>query len=212
MAQFMGVPGPSQDEFNALSGQVTALNGKTFSTPQNSTNFNNITTAGAYCFDWIANGTTYNRPVNQGGLLLVSIGYNAEIKTQQYTDTNGKVYIRGYHDNAWTSWQELALNGLQSGTNNISGVICAGYNTGSGNYVDFFIPINTNGKTVTSITVDNSSSIFLPSKRIDFSSAPTVIVQETVKNGIRGEIQYATTQTANVCATLYLVGIKIVCS
>lgn len=28
MAQFMGVPGPSQDEFNALSGQVSTLNSK----------------------------------------------------------------------------------------------------------------------------------------------------------------------------------------
>ena len=28
MAQFIGVPGPSQDEFNALSGQVEALNSK----------------------------------------------------------------------------------------------------------------------------------------------------------------------------------------
>lgn len=27
MAQFMGVPGPSQEEFDALSDQVTALNG-----------------------------------------------------------------------------------------------------------------------------------------------------------------------------------------
>ena len=28
MAQFMGVPGPSQEEFDALSGRVTALNSK----------------------------------------------------------------------------------------------------------------------------------------------------------------------------------------
>ena len=202
----------SSGSLNKLNSDITTLNNKSFSRPANDTNFNNITVAGAYCFSWVSSGTTYNRPVNQGGMLLVSIGYNAEVKTQQYTDTNGKVYARGYHDGAWTSWQELALNGLQSGTNNIGGVICAGYNTGSGNYVDFFIPIATNGKTVTSITASSSTSIFLPSKRIDLSSTPTITVQETVKNGIRAEIQYATTQTSNVCATLYLVNVNIVCS
>lgn len=92
-----------------LQAQITDLNNKVFYRPANNTNFNSISVAGAYCFSWIQNGTTYNRPVNQGGLLVVSIGYNAETMTQQYTDTNGKVYARGYHDGAWTSWQEFAL-------------------------------------------------------------------------------------------------------
>ena len=93
-----------------LADAVNALNSKSFDRPENSTNFNNISVAGAYCFSWIQNGTTYNRPVNQGGLLVVSIGYGAETMAQQYTDTNGKVYARGYHDGAWTAWQELAIS------------------------------------------------------------------------------------------------------
>ena len=124
-------------------------------------------------------------------------------------DANGNLKDSGHKHS------DYALNsniGLISGTNNIGGVICAGYTTGSGNYVAFFIPISTNGKTVTSVTVDDSSAVFLPTKRVDFSSAPTVTIQGTVKNGIRAEIQYPTTQTSNTCATLYLVNVTIVCS
>ena len=102
--------------------------------------------------------------------------------------------------------------GLQSGTNNIGGVICAGYNTGSGNYCDAFIPINTNGKTVTSVSADDSSCIFLGASRIDFSSAPTISVLGQTDFGVRVEISYPSAKTSNVCATVYLVALKIVCS
>lgn len=99
----------SQADVNTLNDNFTTLNNKSFKVLPATTNFNDITTAGAYCFDWVSGGTNYNRPVNQGGLLNVDIGSDTYTKSQHYTDSNGRVFARGYHDGAWTSWQELAL-------------------------------------------------------------------------------------------------------
>lgn len=107
---------------------------------------------------------------------------------------------------------EQAINALQSGENSIGNIVCAGYNTGSGNYVAAFIPINTNGKTITAVTATAETVVFTPSGRVPFSSAPTITVTSVLRNGVLVEISYPSTQTANVCASVYLINTKIMCS
>lgn len=107
---------------------------------------------------------------------------------------------------------EQAINALVSGENSIGNIICAGYNTGSGNYVSAFIPINTNGKTITAVTATADTVVFTPSGRVPFSNAPVISVTSVFRNGVLVEITYPSTQTANVCASVYLINTKITCS
>lgn len=80
MAQFMGVPGPSQDEFNALSGQVTALNGKILNR-QNRTYVSTVSAFNEYCTnlsvgvgaDVAATGDVMNDIVGINGFGIMSI-------------------------------------------------------------------------------------------------------------------------------------------
>lgn len=104
------------------------------------------------------------------------------------------------------------IAGLQSGANYISSIICAGYNTGSGNYVDVFVPVNTNNKTVTSVTAGSTSVIFDANGRNTFTSAPTIAIVETTKFGIRIDITYESTKTQNIPANAYLLGVTINCT
>ena len=107
---------------------------------------------------------------------------------------------------------EQAINALVSGENNIGNIICAGYNTGSGNYVSAFIPINTNGKTITAVTATAETVVFTPSGRVPCSNAPAISVTSVFRNGVLVEIAYTSTQTANVCASVYFINAKITCS
>ena len=103
-------------------------------------------------------------------------------------------------------------NYLKSGTNNIGNIIVPGYNTGSGNYIDCFVPCSTGGKTVTAASASASSLVYLPSKRVSYSSAPTITVLATTAYGVRLELAYPSTETANIAGTVYLVGLTITCS
>ena len=103
-------------------------------------------------------------------------------------------------------------NYLKSGTNNIGNIIVPGYNTGSGNYIDCFVPCSTGGKTVTAASASSSTLAYLPTKRISFSSAPTITVLETNAYGVRLEIAYPSTETANITGTVYLVNLVLTCS
>lgn len=102
--------------------------------------------------------------------------------------------------------------GLQSGANYMGNIICAGYNTGSGNYVDVFVPVNTNNRTVLSATVSAESAIFDDTGRQIFTSAPTISILETTKFGIRLEIVYESTKTPYVPASAYLISLNINCT
>lgn len=113
-----------------------------------------------------------------------------------------------YQLNAYT--KDIA--GLQSGSNYISSIICAGFNTGSGNYVSVFIPVNTNNKTVSSVTASSTSAIFDVNGRSLFTSAPTITIEDTIKSGIRIEISYESARTPNIPANAYLVGVRINCT
>lgn len=101
---------------------------------------------------------------------------------------------------------------LKSGINSIGNIILAGYITGSGNYVDAFIPINTCGKTVTSISASKNTSVFTIDGNIRFSSAPTITLVERTDFGLRIDVTLPSTQTPNRNATVYLVALSVVCS
>lgn len=102
---------------------------------------------------------------------------------------------------------------LKSGTNSIGNIILAGYITGSGNYMDAFIPINTCGKTVTSISANaNLSAVFTIDGSVLFPSGPTITVMGITDFGIRIEVTLPTAQTANRTASIYLAGLKVICS
>ena len=104
------------------------------------------------------------------------------------------------------------ISALNTGSNFIAEMICSGYNSGSGNYAELFIPINTNGKTITAVTATSNSAIFLPSERVLFSNPPTITVRGTYKNGVHIEIQYDTTKTANICISALLTSVTLTCS
>ena len=111
-----------------------------------------------------------------------------------------------------TALNSKITNYLKSGTNNIGNIIVPGYNTGSGNYIDCFVPCSTGGKTVTAASASASTLVYLPTKRISFSSAPTITVLETNAYGVRLEIAYPSTETANITGTVYLVNLMLTCS
>ena len=89
------------DAINTLSEQLENY----YKSPTTTTDFNNITSDGIYKFDWTSNGSTYHRPANQGGQLIVCV--KDTIKTQIYMTSSTEMFIRGYHDNAWESWKKL---------------------------------------------------------------------------------------------------------
>ena len=104
------------------------------------------------------------------------------------------------------------IEGLKTGINYVGNIFCAGYNTGSGNYVDVFVPINTNGRTVSSADALAGSIAFIPSGKIDFSNPPAISVLEYTNFGIRLEIAYTSAQNSNIPATMYLLGLTVTCS
>lgn len=125
---------------------------------------------------------------------------------RQVADAEGKLA------DAVNALNSQMTNYLKSGTNNIGNIIVPGYNTGSGNYIDCFVPCSTGGKTVTAASASASSLAYLPTKRISFSSAPTITVLETNAYGVRLEVAYPSTETANITGTVYLVNLVLTCS
>lgn len=111
-----------------------------------------------------------------------------------------------------TSLNSKITNVLNSGQNLIGNIILPGYNTGSGNYFDFFVPCNTGGKTVTSASLENTTIIHLATTLINFSSAPEVTVMGQTAYGVRLEVRYSSPNTPNVCGTIYAIELKLTCS
>ena len=78
----------------------------------------------------------------------------------------------------------------------------AGFNTGSGNYVDFFIPIIiSNTRTVSSVSF--KGSVFFGTTRYNVSNITSVEVISVARNGLLCEFTYPSTQTQNVQAMVY---------
>lgn len=119
----------------------------------------------------------------------------------------------GHHEVYQLNTYTKGIAGLQSGANHLGNIMCAGYNTGSGNYISVFIPVNTNGMTVSSVTASSSeSAIFDGTGRQLFTSALTINILETTQFGIRIEIRYESTKTPNIIANAYLAGLTINCT
>lgn len=100
---------------------------------------------------------------------------------------------------------------LKSGETTVGNIICAGYNTGSGNYFDFFVPIEAKGLTPISASASSDTAIFTPTGRISFSSQPSITVAASIDNGVLLELHYPSTQTPNICGTIYAIALRIVC-
>lgn len=98
-----------------------------------------------------------------------------------------------------TALNSKITNSLKSGQNLIGNIIVPGYNTGSGNYFDFFVPCSTGGKTVTSASLADSTAIHLPTTIANFSSAQEVRVSGQTDYGVKLEVRYPSTNTPNIC-------------
>ena len=82
--------------------------------------------------------------------------------------------------------------------------ICAGYNSGSGNYVDFFAPMMIKpGLTITSAKLKANSSIFYGTTRENISSETNVSATSIQRFGVYLEMQYSSSRTANVLANVH---------
>lgn len=101
---------------------------------------------------------------------------------------------------------------ISEGTYNIGPTICSGFNTGSGNYCDFFLPIIYDISKTYTVTFDNISCMF-GDTRLNLSSSQTeIVIIDKAKTGLYLEIQYPSTQTMSVLANVYITGLKITCS
>ena len=173
---------------------------------------NNYKTPGVYA---ISTGVT-NIPDNKPWGILEVLAVRQDTIEQKYYNKT-QIFVRELRDGTWSTWEELALNSkitnvLKSGQNRIGNIILPGYNTGSGNYFDFFVSCSTGGKTVTSASLVNGTSIYLPTTVANFSSAPEVTVLEQTAYGVRLEVRYPSTNTPNVCGTIYAIELKLTCS
>ena len=122
-----------------------------------------------------------------------------------------KEFKTPYNDNL-AKIDAVGGSALKSGTNSLGSVILAGYNTGSGNYVDACVPIIRNGKTITGVSMSSDTIVYTPTGRVDFSSAPTVTILSQNDKFVRIEVAYPSTQTKNISVTLYAVNLQITCS
>lgn len=111
-----------------------------------------------------------------------------------------------------TALNSKITNSLKSGENFIWNIIACGYNTGSGNYFDFFVPCSTGGKTVTSASIADDSIVYLPTNVASFPSTPNVTVIGQTDYGVRLEVKYPSTNTPNICGTIYAINVKLTCS
>jgi hypothetical protein len=90
----------------------------------------------------------------------------------------------------------------ESGTYTLEGVF-TGFNTGSGNYIDFFVPVYfAKSLTVTSARFVTSASIFFGTTRMNLSVPVSLTVSKVMRNGLLLEMNYSSTQTQNVQATI----------
>ena len=164
----------------------------------------------------MANTTNLNlkKPLGTEQALIADINGNMDILDSTIGAPSSASAVSGANAFAKINTVNSKISAyLKSGTNNIGRVILSGYITGSGNYIDVFLPLNTSGKTVTSVTAveSNETRLFTVDGTVSFSSAPTISLVEKTNFGLRLEIALPSTQTPNRTATIYLI-LTIVCS
>ena len=79
------------------------INSKLYSMPSNTVDLNSLENTIAV-LEWEADGASHNRPVNQGGLVVSSA--RGSTRAQLFLAYNGRLFVRGYYDNAWVGWIE----------------------------------------------------------------------------------------------------------
>ena len=79
-------------------------------------------------------------------------------------------------------------------------VITAGYNTGSGNYFDFFLPLNVDMNKTYAVTLSEVAIQYSNLKLSSYFGTCTVMGKQV--NGLRCEIRFTQTQTSNIPGTL----------
>jgi hypothetical protein len=101
---------------------------------------------------------------------------------------------------------------LRPGETYVGRMICAGYNTGSGNYVDLFLPVPVApGVSVISVTASSSdSAIYTSSGMLKFQDNTAEVVLYNAY-GIVVEFRYASTQSYNIPVSGLLVNVKVTC-
>lgn len=150
--------------------------------------------------------STSTLPAGTINVTLFFPGVNGEVVIQTLAD----VYSKSQVDQK-IAQSTANVSTLKSGETTVGNIICAGYNTGSGNYFYFFVPISAKGLTPISASASSDTVIFTPTGRIPFSSQPSITIRGSMHNGVLLEVGYPSTQTPNICGTIYVINLKIVC-
>jgi hypothetical protein len=133
---------------------------------------------------------------------------------KQSSDELDKVelYANSFIENGTALSDKYASN-LRPGMTFINKMICAGYNTGSGNYVDLFIPVPVApGVSVTSVTASTSgSTIYTSSGPISLQNATAEVLSYNTY-GIVAEFRYSSTQMKSIPVSGLLINVKVTCT
>ena len=101
---------------------------------------------------------------------------------------------------------------LHKGDNTFDFCIASSYITGSGNYVNFFIPVQIpDGLTVSGVTLGSDSACKYNGNTISIVARPVTILGQN-KLGVWCECSFSATQTANSVATCAISNFTITCS
>ena len=114
---------------------------------------------------------------------------------------------------------KIVASGLSTGSNSLTApsgayITFAGYVTGSGNYVDVFIPCDTSRITsVTSVKLGSYATLFTTSTAIEISGSTAVEYAKT-SLGIHAEFATGSTLTSdkNRVASVRTTSVTIVCA
>ena len=123
------------------------------------------------------NGTNYHRPVNSGGCLITSCSTTGVSPTYQqlYFTYLGEIFMRGYHDNAWTDWNQVIH------TSNLRDNALTLFNT----------PMLANGTNVNSVTTYGCYGIESIQSAESMSNLPIATAGTLfVKNAMGGANNY----------------------
>jgi hypothetical protein len=91
---------------------------------------------------------------------------------------------------------------LQTPLNTSLYCISAGFNTGSGNYFDFFYPCHVDTSKNYTVTLTGHSIIYADSRKNSGMSA-TAEVLNKYSNGLMLELSFTEPQTANISGVFY---------
>ena len=142
MAQIMPVPGPSQDDFDALSGQVTALDSKiVISNEGTGKNLNDYLTEGWYRFS----GNLTNSPQGNYGLLFVktySVSGSTFGRQFWFPEGSSSVYVRRLYETIEPWYDMCNINMITTDT-----FTSGNENIAAGERKTIVIPISKTGYT-----------------------------------------------------------------